>query len=232
MSEGWDLQSLRQHIQRMPQDNEARCHCSNALSSIGALLCRVTPLHFAAVRNALQEGFGEQLFREINTAEELMEAEDAVFDPSETQMQNLEKIEAHLLALMHGMRSTVDMLGVLISFLILPKAEPLHQCYFGTVASKLPESSPVRNAAMSLKNSDEFTYLNAFISVAKHRHLITVGPMVNHPERRYGIGIERFQYRRKEYPRAWADQLLTDMEEVRRLIIGVGREINATVLAT
>jgi hypothetical protein len=142
--------------------------------------------------------------------------------------------EAHLIASCQALHSTGDIAANLV-YQVTAKnlgAIPDHQIDLGRVithVSGLSQLAEIHKALETLKASDAFAYVNAYVNIIKHRSLLSIRPWVQFQPGppKHGLRVDEFYYKGVRYPEHWFEDLSgTYRKRIGDSVLAVGRALN------
>jgi hypothetical protein len=143
------------------------------------------------------------------------------------------EVEMYMEAAFQFIHSTGDILAQILNTTVLEYLMAEHDVSISKVKGKLSKQQNVEDlvkAVDELLQSRCYQYINAFVNTIKHRSLIesvTHAEFGKNTKNKIGLQFQQFKYRSNEYPREYADEILSIyFKELQNLIENVGTQIN------
>tara|TARA_R110002049_G_scaffold60182_7_gene162016 strand:+ start:970 stop:1686 length:717 start_codon:yes stop_codon:yes gene_type:complete len=227
----WDIRVLRQYIRNTDFEEERKMRLVQAADSIGVSFNRFYWYHRDQFDAALDE-----LRRHMQTGG-IMAALRFMLSQSKEQEKcdlAVAALQANSVAAMHVLRSSVDMYAQLENG--LSSSEPLSpdRCDIASLYRQRERlSAEGRDRVATIVGSAPYSYVNAFVNIAKHRHLIQTPQSLERDaagdQHVYGIYADAFSYRNAHFPRRPLGELFTTMDELIALILEAAVGLNQSL---
>lgn len=126
------------------------------------------------------------------------------------------KSEAHLIAFAQNLHSTADICAHIITYCITNlkvfelKNESRINLHFVKDQLDKPETQNLKTTIITLLDSKEFQYLNAFVNTIKHKEIISTNDFVSfetQPNPSRYLKIDSFSYKKKQYESILSSEL-------------------------
>jgi hypothetical protein len=214
----WNIKALREHVRNKGHD--IYDPLPQALRSVDRTI-QIFHYHAYEARDALK-GFVEEGEQPTKAHLKL------IFGISEQQEQfALARLasEAHLLGALLATRNIYDIFSQAVNALLLGSKLSIKECDIHKVRQQLPAGA-LRQALDDLVTSNWFRYVQGFVNLSKHRHLMEHGLRVSFANNAAGVQVGAFTYGQDSYPAKSAVEVLKGAFEVKNRIVACGRELN------
>jgi hypothetical protein len=121
------------------------------------------------------------------------------------------------------------MFSQLVNGLVLSSSIPIEDCNISKVVKKMPESE-LKRCLAELLESHWFAFVAGFVNTTKHRQLVQHQFSISFEEGAVGIQIGAFEYKGKQFPPYWSDEVLRGVVSVKNKVVDCGCALNAMCL--
>ena len=216
MNEPWNIEQLRDFIQASNQEEQNLLDLINSVDESISIF----RYHFFTARDALKDFFANQ-----EASPEYVKIIIGVSEKSESYHSAKLANKANTIAAIYTVRSLYDLFAQLVRSLLLKNSLKIEHCNIHQVKDMLVDSD-LKNCLNILLSSQGFLYVNAFANTSKHRCLIKSNSLIDFQDNKIGVKFHSFEYRKKEFPSFWSEDILKLILETKNVIVKAGNELN------